>query len=145
VGFVIINIELLEIVIDGIFGTHRLFSFMGGFYDVLIGSFEILAFGVLVAVIAFYIRRNIIKLWRFIHSDLRGWPKNDANIILYFETVLMVLFLTMNAADYHLQLAGAEHYVRAGAFPVSQFIEPVFSGMSEGTVIAIERTAWWMH
>lgn len=145
VGFVIINIELLEIVIDGVFGTHRLFSFMGGFYNVLIGSFEILAFGVLVSIIIFYIRRNIIRLWRFVHKDLRGWPKNDANIILYFETALMVLFLTMNAADYHLQLAGAEHYVRAGAFPISQFIEPIFSGMSEGTVIFIERAAWWLH
>ncbi len=145
VGFVIINIELLEIVIDGIFGTHRLFSFMGGFYDVLIGSFEVLALGVIIAVVAFYVRRNVIRLWRFIHSDLKGWPKNDANIILYFETVLMVLFLTMNAADYHLQMAGADHYNVAGSFPVSQFIEPLFNGMSEGTVISIERTAWWMH
>ncbi|WP_417369690.1 4Fe-4S dicluster domain-containing protein [Flavobacterium beibuense] len=145
VGFVVINIELLEIIIDGIFGTHRLFSFMGGFYNVLIGFFEILALGVIVSVAIFYIRRNIIKLWRFAHSDLKGWPKSDGNIILYFETVLMLLFLTMNAADFHLQMAGAEHYIAAGSFPISQFIEPVFSGMSEGTVIIIERAAWWMH
>ena len=145
VGFVIINIELLEIIIDGIFGTHRLFSFMGGFYNVLIGSFEVLALGVIVSVVIFYIRRNIIKLWRFAHGDLKGWPKSDGNIILYFETVLMLLFLTMNAADYHLQMAGAEHYIAAGSFPISQFIEPIFSGMSEGTVIIIERATWWMH
>lgn len=145
VGFVVINIELLEIIIDGIFGTHRLFSFMGGFYNVLIGFFEILALGVIVSVAIFYIRRNIIKLWRFAHGDLKGWPKSDGNIILYFETVLMLLFLTMNAADYHLQMAGAEHYIAAGSFPISQFIEPIFSGMSEGTVIIIERAAWWMH
>lgn len=145
VGFVIINIELLEIIIDGIFGTHRLFSFMGGFYNVLIGSFEVLALGVIVSVVIFYIRRNIIKLWRFAHGDLKGWPKSDGNIILYFETVLMLLFLTMNAADYHLQMAGAEHYIVAGSFPISQFIEPIFSGMSEGTVIIIERATWWMH
>lgn len=145
VGFVVINIELLEIIIDGIFGTHRLFSFMGGFYNVLIGFFEILALGVIVSVAIFYIRRNIIKLWRFAHGDLKGWPKSDGNIILYFETVLMLLFLTMNAADFHLQMAGAEHYIAAGSFPISQFIEPVFSGMSEGTVIIIERAAWWMH
>ena len=145
VGFVIINIELLEIIIDGIFGTHRLFSFMGGFYNVLIGSFEVLALGVIVSVVIFYIRRNIIKLWRFAHGDLKGWPKSDGNIILYFETVLMLLFLTMNAADYHLQMAGAEHYILAGSFPISQFIEPIFSGMSEGTVIIIERATWWMH
>lgn len=145
VGFVIINIELLEIIIDGIFGTHRLFSFMGGFYNFLIASFEILALGVIVSVTAFWIRRNIIKLWRFAHGDLKGWPKNDANIILYFETVLMLLFLTMNAADGYLQSLHSEHYTQAGAFPISQFIRPLFGGMSEGTAIIIERTAWWLH
>lgn len=144
-GFIIINIELLEIIIDGIFGTHRLFGFMGGFYSFLIGSFEILALLVLVSVITFLVRRNIIKLWRFAHNDLKGWPKNDANYILYFEIALMTLFLVMNAADYHLQMAGSEHYAVAGAFPVSGFISPIFEGMAEGTVIAIERTAWWLH
>ncbi len=145
VGFVIINIELLEIIIDGIFGTHRLFSFMGGFYSFLIGFFEILAFSVIVAVTIFWIRRNVIKLWRFAHGDLKGWPHNDANYILYFEVVLMLLFLTMNAADYHLQGVGAHHYIQAGAFPISGFISPLFDGMAEGTVILIERTTWWLH
>ncbi|HYD90064.1 MAG TPA: (Fe-S)-binding protein [Flavobacterium sp.] len=145
VGFVIINIELLEIIIDGIFGTHRLFAFMGGFYDFLIASFEILALGVIIAVVTFWIRRNIIRLWRFAHSDLRGWPKNDANYILYFEAVLMILFLTMNAADGYLQSQGAEHYSQAGSFPISGFIAPLFEGMSVGTAIIIERTAWWLH
>lgn len=145
VGFVIINIELLEIIIDGIFGTHRLFAFMGGFYDFLIASFEILAIGVIIAVVTFWIRRNIIKLWRFAHSDLRGWPKNDANYILYFETVLMILFLTMNAADGYLQSQGAEHYSQAGSFPISGFTAPLFEGMSVGTAIIIERAAWWLH
>lgn len=144
-GFVIINIELLEIIIDGIFGTHRVFAPLGAFYNVLIGSFEVLALLVLVAVIIFLIRRNIIKLKRFIHSDLKGWPKSDANYILYFEIVLMTLFLTMNAADFHLQSIGSEHYHRAGFFPVSSFISPVFNGMNEGTVIIIERAAWWLH
>lgn len=145
VGFVIINVELLEIIIDGIFGTHRLFAFMGGFYNFLIGFFEILAFGVIVSVAIFWIRRNIIKLKRFIHSDLKGWPKSDANYILYFESILMVFFLTMNAADGYLQSVGAEHYAQAGSFPVSGFISPLFDGMSEGTVIVIERAAWWLH
>lgn len=144
-GFVIINIELLEIIIDGIFGTHRLFGFMGGFYSFLIGFFEVLAFLVLVAVITFLVRRNIIKLWRFVHSDLKGWPKSDANYILYFEIALMTLFLVLNAADYHLQTIGSAHYHQAGAFPVSGFIAPVFNGMSEDTVIIIERAAWWLH
>jgi heterodisulfide reductase subunit C len=145
VGFVIINIELLEIIIDGIVGTHRVFGFMGGFYDFLIGSFEILALLVLVSVITFLVRRNIIKLWRFAHSDLKGWPKNDANYILYFEIVLMTLFLTMNAADHYLQGAGAAHYHTAGSFPVSGLISPLFEGMSVNTLIAIERIAWWLH
>jgi len=144
-GFVIINIEVLEIVIDGLFGTHRVFSFLGGFYDVLIGSFEVLAFLVLVAVITFLVRRNIIKLKRFIHSDLKGWPKSDANYILYFEIALMSLFLIMNACDYHLQLLNYGGYHRVGAFPISQFIEPLFNGMSEGSVFLIERAAWWLH
>ncbi|MFT3796331.1 4Fe-4S dicluster domain-containing protein [Flavobacterium sp.] len=145
VGFIIINIEVLEIVLDGIFGTHRLFGFMGGFYDFLIGSFEILAFLVLFAVIVFLIRRNIIKLKRFIHSDLKGWPKSDANYILLSEVILMTFFLVMNAADYHLQLLGFRHYERAGAFPVSQFIEPVFNGMNPSAVMMIERAIWWLH
>jgi heterodisulfide reductase subunit C len=145
VGFVIINIELLEIIIDGILGTHRIFSFLGGFYSFLIGSFEILAFLVLFAVVTFWIRRNVLKLWRFAHGDLKGWPKNDANIILYFEVVLMVLFLTMNGADHYLQGLGSHHYIKAGAFPVSGVISSMFEGMSEGTAIIIERTAWWLH
>ena len=147
VGFVIINIELLEIIIDGLFGTHRIFSFLGTFYDVLIGSFEILAFLVLVAVLVFYSRRNIIKLKRFIHSDLEGWPKRDANYIIYFEIVLMTLFLLMNAADFHLQNipGGFGHYSQVGAFPISQFIAPIFNGLSESLVMLIERAVWWMH
>jgi len=147
VGFVIINLELLEIIIDGLFGTHRVFAFMGGFYDVLIASFEILAFLVLLAVVAFWIRRNTMKLKRFISSDLKGWPKSDANYILYFEVVLMGLFLTMNAADFHLQYLpdGNSTYIQAGSFPVSQFIAPIFEGMTEGMVILIERMAWWLH
>jgi len=145
VGFIIINVEVLEIIIDGLFGTHRVFAPLGMLYNFLIGSFEILAILVLISVITFLIRRNIIKLRRFIHSDLKGWPKSDANYILYFEIVLMSLFLLMNAADYHLQLLGFGHYERAGAFPVSQFIEPIFNGMNESTVMLIERAIWWLH
>ncbi|WP_318345087.1 (Fe-S)-binding protein [Flagellimonas baculiformis] len=144
-GFIIINIEVLEIILDGIWGTHRLFSQLGSFYDFLIGSFEILALLVIVAVTVFWVRRNIIKLRRFIKPEMKGWPKKDGNIILYIEFVLMVFFLTMNAADYQLQQMGAEHYVQAGAFPVSQFITPLFEGLSLSTLITIERTAWWLH
>lgn len=145
VGFIIINIELLEIIIDGLFGTHRVFAFMGTAYNVLIGAFEILAILVLVAVITFLVRRNIIKLKRFIHNDLKGWPKSDANYILYFEIVLMALFLLMNAADFTLQQRGALHFIQAGSFPVSQFVAPVFNSISTETLLILERVFWWMH
>lgn len=147
VGFVIINIELLEIIIDGLFGTHRIFAFLGGFYDVLIGSFEILAFFVIVAVVVFWFRRNINSIKRFTHGDLKGWAQKDGNYILYFEIVLMGLFLTMNAADFHLQnLPDAPvGYVLAGSYPISSIIAPIFEGMDSSLVVLVERTAWWLH
>ena len=114
-GFIIINIELLEIIIDGLFGTHRIFAFLGTTYDVLIASFEILALLVIVAVTVFWIRRNVIKLKRFVNGDLKGFPKRDGNYILYFETILMILFLLMNASDLHLQNVpgGFSHFIKA--------------------------------
>jgi heterodisulfide reductase subunit C len=147
IGFVIINIELLEIIIDGLFGTHRVFAFLGTTYNVLIASFEILAVLVLVAVIAFWSRRNIIKLKRFVSSDLKGWPKSDANYILYFEVVLMTLFLLMNASDLHLQNVpgGYGHFIKAGSFPVSQFIEPIFNRLSNELVMLLSEGFWWVH
>ena len=145
VGFVIINIEVVEIIIDGLFGTHRIFAFLGVFYDILIASFEILALLVLIGVIAFWIRRNIQKIKRFWSAEMKGWPKNDANYILYFEVVLMMLFLTMNASDQVLQQMNAAHYTKAGTFPISGLIAPFFEGLSETTLILIERTAWWIH
>lgn len=146
VGFIIINIELLEIIIDGLFGTHRIFApYLGVVYDILIASFEILAILVIFAVTVFWIRRNFIRLKRFIHSDLKGFPKSDANYILYFETVLMILFLLMNAADLHLQNVPGGVFHKAGAFPVSQFIAPIFNGMSNGLVVLLFEVFWWLH
>ena len=147
IGFIVINIELLEIIIDGLFGTHRVFAFMGVFYDFLIVSFEILAVLVLVAVVVFWIRRNIIKLKRFTNVEMVGKPKIDANYILYFEVVLMSLFLLMNASDLHLQsiAGGYGHYNQAGTFPISQYLAPFFDGMSNELVHLLERTFWWLH
>jgi len=145
VGFVIINIEVLEIILDGIFGTHRMFAVLGPVYDFLIGSFEVLALLVIVAVVIFWIRRNVIKLKRFFKPEMEGWPKKDGNLILYIELVLMVLFLTMNGADYQLQQMGADHYATAGAFPISSMIAPMFEGMSISSLVLLERTAWWLH
>lgn len=144
-GFIIINLEVLEMVLDGLLGTHRLFAPLGPVYDVLIGSFEILALLVIVAVVVFWVRRNAIRLQRFIKPEMTGWPKKDANLILYIELVLMLLFLTMNAADQHLQYLQVPHYTEAGAFPVSGFIVPLFKEMSIASVIFVERSAWWGH
>ncbi|EJL65756.1 (Fe-S)-binding protein [Flavobacterium sp. CF136] len=147
-GFIIINIELLEIIIDGLFGTHRVFApYLGVVYNVLIASFEILALLVLAAVTTFWIRRNIVRLKRFINRDLDGFPKSDANYILYFEMVLMTLFLLMNASDLHLQNVpgGFSHFIKAGSFPVSQFIAPIFNGMSNELVMLLSEAFWWLH
>ena len=144
-GFIIINIEVLEIMIDGIFGTHRILSFMGSFYDFLIGSFEILAVLVIIACIVFLARRNILKLKRFWSKEMTSWPRSDANIILFTEIILMSLFLTMNACDYLLQQSGAEHYIKAGSFPISSSISNLFIGMSASSLIFIERFCWWAH
>lgn len=145
IGFIIINIEVLEIIIDGLLGTHRIFAPLGAIYDFLIASFEILALLVIIAVVVFWVRRNVIRLKRFIKPEMAGWPKKDGNLILYIELVLMVLFLTMNGADFQLQELGADHYTQAGSFPVSQLLAPIFQGMPEATLILIERTAWWLH
>jgi len=145
-GFVIINIEVLEILIDGILGTHRVFSFLGGFYDFLIGSFEILAFGVLVACIVFLTRRYISQIPRFWSKEMKGWPSKDATIILVVEIFLMLAFLKMNGADYVLQQRGVEHYIAAGAYPISSWMmAPILSSYSSEFLIVVERGAWWFH
>lgn len=145
-GFIIINIEVLEIVLDGILGTHRLFlPFLGKFYNWLINIFEWLALGVVVVCVIFLARRNWLKLKRFISKDLAGWPKTDANFILITEIVLMSLFLTMNATDQILQDRGQAHYANTGGFFISAQLMPIFDGFSNSTLVAIERIAWWIH
>ncbi len=146
VGFVIVNIEVIEIIVDGIFGTHRfLFSILPeSFYNFLIGSFEILAFLVLIACVFFYTRRNILKIKRFWNREMSKWPRTDANLILIFEILLMMAFLTMNAADSLLQTKDS-HYVVAGSFPISQTITPFLNGLELTTLVFIERFCWWFH
>ena len=140
VGFIIINVEVLEIIFDGIFGTHRVFKplFGEGIYGFLIGTFEILAFLVFVAVIIFWLRRNAIRIKRFLSKEMKGWPKSDGNLILYFEMVLMTLFIVMNATDISFQEASVGN-------PISQFVAPWFSSLELETIHLIERSAWWIH
>jgi ferredoxin len=144
-GFIIINIEVLEIILDGILGTHRLFGpWLGNFYTFVINFFECLAAGVLVGCVIFLIRRNIIKIKRFTSGDLNGWPRSDANYILVTEIVLMTLLLTMNATDTLLQQRGQTAY-HTGNFIVSSLLHPLLNGFSNGALHDMERTAWWMH
>jgi ferredoxin len=147
-GFIIINIEILEIVLDGVFGTHRLFApYLGNFYTFTINFFEILAFLVLSACVIFLLRRNLVKVRRLTMGELKGWPKDDANYILIFEVVLMSLFLVMNASDKSLQIRHYGHYgdIQTANFLVSGFITPIFHGFSDSSVVWIERGAWWVH
>ena len=147
VAFILINVELIEIIIDGLFGTHRFLApYLGSFYNFLIGFFEILAFLVIISVLIFWIRRNILSIRRFISNDLKGWPKTDANYILYIELVLMFLFLNMNATDFYLQSSSfSEYYKSYGYFPVSQYFAPIYSNFSDMSVMYVERTSWWLH
>ena len=146
-GFVIINIEVVEIIVDGIFGSHRFLSSILpiGLYNFLIGSFEILAILVLVACVIFLIRRNVVRIKRFWSKEMTSWPRTDANLILIFEILLMSAFLIMNATDSLLFSAGASHYVTSFSNPISQYFQFMFMGMDTATLVAIERFTWWFH
>ena len=144
-GFIIINIEVLEIVLDGILGTHRLFAPLGSLYTILISTFEVLALLVLVSCVIFLIRRNILRIKRFFSPEMEGWPKTDANLILIAEVLLMSAFLIMNAVDAQLQLLGSAHYTQVGSFPISGLLDGVFASASESSLIAMERGLWWFH
>lgn len=146
VGFLLINIEVLEILIDGVFGTHRIFSFLGLMYSWMISFFEVLALLVLISCIIFLIRRNIIHVKRFMSPEMKGWPKRDANYILYMEVAFMLALLTMNGADLSLQSLGAEHYTQTGNFLVSSWLtEPLLRNLPESSLILLERATWWFH
>ena len=148
VGFFIINFEVLEILVDGIFGTHRIFApFLGGFYAFLINTFELLAVGIIVVCVVFLARRNLLKLKRFRAQEMTQWPRTDANLILVFEIVLMTAFLTWNAADTVLRQRGAEHYSVAGldSFAFSGWLTGLFIGWNNESVMLYERIAWWLH
>ncbi|HLG04475.1 MAG TPA: (Fe-S)-binding protein, partial [Bacteroidia bacterium] len=149
IGFVIINIEVIEIIIDGISGTHRILSFLGPLYSFLIASFEILAVLVFFGCFVFFTRRNIVHVKRLVMKELDGWPRTDANAILLTEMFLMAAFITMNAADFRLSVLGIGHYAEAGispaAFPVSGWMAGLFTESSSTSLIYLERICWWAH
>ncbi|MCU0418662.1 MAG: 4Fe-4S dicluster domain-containing protein [Cyclobacteriaceae bacterium] len=144
-GFLIINLEVLEFVIDGLAGTHRIFApMLGGFYTVLMNGFEFLAVAVLLACVVFLVRRNVLGLARFQSTDLNGWPRLDANLILVIEIVLMLAILTMNATDQLLQTRDS-HYTPTGPLFFSSFLMPLFESMGTSALVGVERFAWWFH
>ena len=146
VGFVLINIEVLEIIIDGLFGTHRIFApFLGGMYTSAINFFEFLAVGVLFSCVVFLIRRNVLKINRFKKIEMVGWPSLDANLILIIEVVLMVAILGMNGADQILQTRGADHYAKTGTFFFSSAMFGWLDILPTSTLVFVERGAWWFH
>lgn len=146
VGFLVINLEVLEFVVDGLAGTHRIFApYLGSFYNVLMNVFEFLALAVLVACVAFLIRRNVTKVARFQSAEIVGWPRLDANLILITEIVLMTAILTMNAADQLLQVQQPAHYVSTGSLFFSSYLIPLLSHFSTASLVFIERFAWWFH
>ena len=147
VGFVLINIEILEIVVDGVLGTHRVFAgFLGVAYNILIGVFEYLAFGVLLACVVFLIRRLSKRIKRFDGVEMTAWPKSDANIILIAEIALMSAFLIMNGADFRLQsIPGHVEYIKAGYYPLSGMLFPIMGMFEVSTLVIIERSCWWFH
>jgi ferredoxin len=146
VGFLVINLEVLEFVLDGLLGTHRLFApFLGGLYTAAINVFEFLAVAVLVSCVAFLVRRNVMKVERFTKPELKGWAALDANLILVIEIILMFAILTMNATDQILAGRGDAHYLALGPLFFSSFLQPLFEGLSTGTLVAVERFAWWFH
>ena len=144
-GFVIINIEMIEIIVDGVFGTHRFLSLILplAFYNFLIASFEILAILVFVACFIFLARRNLIRLKRFWSKEMTTWPRTDANLILIFEILLMGAFLFMNASDMVIQNRTGNTLV--GSFPISQFLIPIIDGISNNGIYLLERFSWWFH
>lgn len=146
VGFLVINLEVLEFVIDGLIGTHRAFApFLGGSYTVAMNIFEFLASAVLVSCVIFLIRRNIVKVPRLKNADLKGWPALDANIILIIEIVLMIAILKMNAADQILASRGVGHYIPVGNLFFSGLVRPMLEDFSTGFLVFTERAAWWFH
>lgn len=146
VGFLVINLEVLEFVLDGILGTHRLFApYLGGLYTTAINMFEFLAVAVLISCVAFLIRRNVMKVERFTKPELKGWPALDANLILVIEIILMFAILTMNATDQILANRGDEHYLALGPLFFSSMLMPIFEGISDGALVFVERFAWWFH
>jgi len=146
IGFLVINLEVLEFVIDGLAGTHRIFApYLGSFYNLLMNVFEFLAVAVLVACVAFLIRRNVLKVARFQSAEMARWPRLDANLILVTEIVLMMAILKMNAADQILQQRGEPHYTSTGTLFFSSFLIPVMENFNTSFLIIVERAAWWFH
>ena len=144
-GFILVNIEMLEILIDGIGGTHRALSFFGFLYPIAISTFEFFALLVIIGCLVFLLRRNVLKVKRFWNPEMKWWPRLDANLILITEVVLMTSVFFMNASDAILQTLGVGHYKEVGTFFFSSFFIPLLDNLPDNTLVFIERLCWWLH
>ncbi|MCB0642339.1 MAG: (Fe-S)-binding protein [Phaeodactylibacter sp.] len=146
-AFLLTQIELIEIFIDGLSGQHRFFApILGGFYTFLIGLIEILSLLAFVATLIFLIRRNLLKVPRFQKPEMNGWPKLDGNLILYGEILLLIGIFSMNGADVLLQELNPAHYKDTGTLAVSSWLGPMlFGGLDAGSLVVVERFGWWLH
>lgn len=146
-AFIITQIELIEVFVDGISGNHRIFaSLLGGFYTLIINSIEVLSILALVATFIFLYRRNILKLIRFQKPEMKGWPTMDANIILLGEITLVIGIFLMNSSDQVLQKIDPSHYVQTGRFYLSSLIsENMLSNFPKDWLVLFERFGWWLH
>lgn len=146
-AFLLTQIELIEIFIDGFFGVHRFFAGkLGGFYTFVISFIEVLSLFAFIATIIFLSRRNLLRIPRFRKPEMKGWPALDANLILFGEIILLVGIFSMNGADTLLQSLEPAHYKDTGALAVSSWLGPMlFGGMDAGTLHIVERFGWWLH
>lgn len=144
VGFLVINVEVLEFIIDGLAGTHRIFAGIP-IYGLMMNVFEVLAVAVLVSCLIMLFRRNVLKVHRLNMDELGGWPRLDANLILITEVMLMCAILIMNASDQLLQQSLPDQYPGTGTLFFSSQLMPLFAGASDSTLVVVERLAWWFH
>jgi len=146
-AFLLTQIELIEIFIDGFFGIHRFFApYLGWFYTFLISFIEILSVLAFVATFVFLARRNLLKVPRFHMAEMTRWPKLDGNLILIGELILLIGVFSMNGADVVLQQLDPQHYQETGTLAISSFLGPaIFGGLNEGVLVIVERFGWWLH
>ncbi len=139
-GFILICIGSLEIILDGIFGVERIFSFMGRFYNLIIGLGDFFGWFIFLAILIFLGRRLFLNITRFKGIEMKPISKIDANIALTIILLLMVSLIGMNA--FYL---GLQHEHIEGWYPISQYLVPLLDNMDTGKIHFWYEFNWWVH